>query len=83
MQNVESRTPDALRNRGNETRKYWIGMELPHDAVDVEGGELLVRCFRIFQSEKLEEQMVSTQVQSLGASKRAIKGSVKAGKPRF
>ena len=41
-------------------------MELPHDAADVEGGELLVRCFRIFQSERLEEQMVSTQVQRLG-----------------
>ena len=73
MQNVQSRTPDALRNRGNETRKYWIGMELPHDAVDVEGGELLVRCFRIFQSEKLEEQMVSTQVQSLSAREKGYK----------
>ena len=40
----------ALRGRNgancNETRQYWIGMELPYDATDVVAKELLVRCFR-------------------------------------
>ncbi|CAJ1349731.1 unnamed protein product [Effrenium voratum] len=47
----------------NETRKYWIGVELPPDAKDAEAGDLLVRCFRVWQSERMEQQMISTQVQ--------------------
>ena len=47
----------------NETRRYWIGMELPPLAAETEAGEQMVRCFRVWQSEKLENQMVSSQVQ--------------------
>lgn len=47
----------------NETRRYWIGMELPSDAVEALAGEQMVRCFRVWQSERLERQMVSVQVQ--------------------
>ena len=47
----------------NETRRYWIGQELPSDAVETAAGEQMVRCFRVWQSERLEQQMVSSQVQ--------------------
>eukprot|EP00434_Breviolum_minutum_P005970 symbB.v1.2.005264.t1/scaffold286.1/size306100/3 len=47
----------------NETRKYWIGVELPADAEEAEAEDLMVRCFRVWQSEHLEEQMLSTQIQ--------------------
>jgi len=46
----------------NQTRRYWIGMELPADAEDAIG-ETMVRCFRVWQSEALHKQMVSVQVQ--------------------
>ncbi|CAJ1349729.1 unnamed protein product [Effrenium voratum] len=47
----------------NETRRYWVGQELPPDAEDAQAGQDMVRCFRVWQSERLERQMVSVQVQ--------------------
>ena len=43
--------------------RYWIGMELPADAKDTLAKEEVVRCFRVWQSESLNRQMVSVQVQ--------------------
>ena len=47
----------------NETRKYWIGVELPANAEDAQAEELFIRCFKVWQSEQMNEQMVSAQVQ--------------------
>ena len=47
----------------NETRKYWIGMELPANADDASAEQFFIRCFKVWQSEQMNEQMVSVQVQ--------------------
>ena len=47
----------------NETRKYWIGMELPANAEDAQAEQFFIRCFKVWQSEQMQEQVVSVQVQ--------------------
>lgn len=47
----------------NATRKYWIGVELPHDAVEAKHEQLMIRCFKMWQSENLDEQVQSMQFQ--------------------
>ena len=47
----------------NETRKYFIGVELPASAEEAEAEQFFIRCFKVWQSEQMHEQMVSVQVQ--------------------
>jgi hypothetical protein len=37
-------------------------MELPSDAVEASAGEQMLRCFRVWQSERLERQMVPWKI---------------------
>eukprot|EP00913_Durusdinium_trenchii_P034544 g32317.t1 len=58
------------KNGREMEERYWIGVELPADAVELQpdaqgtmAKENVVRCFRVWQSERLDRQMVSAQVQ--------------------
>eukprot|EP00440_Ansanella_granifera_P014452 gb/GFBE01015706.1/.p1 GENE.gb/GFBE01015706.1/~~gb/GFBE01015706.1/.p1 ORF type:complete len:2679 (+),score=463.31 gb/GFBE01015706.1/:1-8037(+) len=47
----------------NLTRKYWLGIELPHDAKEQQDEEFLIRCFKIWQSPAIDQQVTSLQIQ--------------------
>ena len=47
----------------NESRGYWIGMQLPRETEDARAGLSLLRCIKLWQSAKVEQQASGLKVE--------------------